>query len=174
MGTGARLRGALVVAEVALALVLLAGAGLLLRSFERLRAVELGFEPDGLLTARIELPVAVAEDPARRDALLDRVLERVEALPGVRSAGLISHLPLTFEGNSTYVLPEGWPQPKPGEEQQAFFRSVSPRYFETLGIPLLAGRSFDGRDRGTAPRTIMINQTLAKALWPRAIPWAAV
>jgi putative ABC transport system permease protein len=165
-GRRATTRDALVVVEVAAALVLLAGAGLMLKTLARLRAIDVGFRPDHLLTMRTSLPRAKYQEPARRVAFFERVIAGVEALPGVESAGYNSTLPFTATGNTEGYRVEGRERP-PGEPGDALLRVGTNRYLETLGVRLVEGRLPDGRDSESAPRVIVINETLAKRYWPR-------
>ena len=165
-----RARDLLVVAEIALALVLLAGAGLLIRSLVRVQRAELGFDPRHVL--RMGLPMTGAGDSAggEQAARYRRILERVAALPGVQSAALANNLlagprdpglPLTIEGRAAAA---------PGETPLAINRVVSPNYFETLGVPLRAGRDFNEWDRPGAPAVAIISRSLAERHWPGADP----
>jgi putative ABC transport system permease protein len=166
------LRTALVVGEIALTVVLLAGAGLLLRSYQAVLAVDPGFDADGLLLAETALAPSQYADPADRDAFYRRVLERVAALPGVESAGYTGYAPLMFEGGRAMVLVEGRPRPEGSEVTRslALNRGVSAGYFATLGVPLLSGRFLDERDTRDADRTVVINETMASHFWPDADP----
>jgi putative ABC transport system permease protein len=161
-----RLRAGLVVGEMAAALVLLVGAGLLMRSFANVRAIDPGFIPDSLLTLRMDLPQAKYGEPAKRKEFYRRVVERVEALPGVRRAGLITFLPLTFQGGTFAFLVEGRPVPPSGQEPYAVYRVVSPGLFGTMGIPLLRGRTFTDRDDERAPLAVIISDTMARRFFP--------
>jgi putative ABC transport system permease protein len=167
-----RLRNALVVAEIALTVVLLAGAGLLLRSYQAVLAVDPGFDADGLLLAETALAPAQYANPADRDAFYQRVLERVEALPGVESAGYTGYAPLMFGGGRAMVLVEGRPRPEGSEVTRslALNRGVSPGYFAALGVPLVSGRFIDERDTRSAERTVVINETMARRFWPDEDP----
>jgi putative ABC transport system permease protein len=167
-----RLRAALVAAEIALTVVLLAGAGLLLRSYVAVLSVDPGFDADGLLVAETVLPGSRYPDAADRDAFYRRVLENVRALPGVESAGYTSYAPLMFRGGRSLVLVEGRPRPEPSElvRNIASNRSASPGYLETLGVRLVRGRFLDERDtRGAAPVAV-INEAMAGRHWPNGDP----
>jgi putative ABC transport system permease protein len=157
-----RLRGLLVVAEVALAVVLLSGAGLLLRSFAALQQTDSGLRaPEQVLTARVALP---NDRYARADqviAFYQRALDRIKSLPGVRSAGAINFLPLAQWGMNGNIKLEGHPFP-PGQEPLAEFRCVAGNYFGTMGVPLLAGRLTDARDGAKASPSIVVNRALAR------------
>jgi putative ABC transport system permease protein len=174
-----RLRTTLVVAEIALTVVLLAGAGLLLRSYAAVLAVDLGFDADGLLVVDTPLSQARYGRPADRDAFYQRVLERVRTLPGVDSAGYTTFAPLVIDGGRSVTFLEGRPltmaeiqRLSPGEIQRliASNRGVSPGYLETLGVPLVSGRLIDVRDSRGAPGAAVINQTMARTFWPDADP----
>jgi putative ABC transport system permease protein len=167
-----RLRTALVVAEIALTVVLLAGAGLLLRSYAKVLAVDPGFDGDRLLVAGTLLPASRYPNPADRDAIFQRVLERVRELPGVESAGYANVAPLIVKGGSSVTFVEGRPRPAPGERGRtlASNRSVSPGYLEMLGVRLVSGRSIDARDTRSAPGAAVINETMARIHWPDEDP----
>jgi putative ABC transport system permease protein len=170
---GNRLRSLLVVAEVAISLVLLVGAGLLINSFLRLRGVDPGFRADNLLTMAVQLPQSKYPDGARRSAFYDEVLRRVESLPGVQSATVTNWIPLVRQGDSMGVSVEGTPDPAPGQGNRPAIvvRVVSPRYFETLGIQLLQGRPFDARtDRADTPNVVVISEAAARKFWPNQSP----
>ncbi|MCI0389445.1 MAG: ABC transporter permease [Acidobacteria bacterium] len=160
-----RLRNALVIAEVALALVLLIGAGLLMRSFLKLQQTDPGFKPDGVLTLSFSLPRARYSQPEKTFDLYQRLIERVSALPGVKSAGATSDLPWTgYDENSGFTI-EGKTFP-PNQEPTARYHFVTPTYFSTIGVPLQSGRWFDSRDIHLAPQVLLINQSLARRYWP--------
>ena len=165
-GGRSRLPSLLVGGEVALAVVLLVGASLLLRSFLHLRSGELGFDPDRVLTARILPPDYKYGDPGKLLALHDAVLERVRSLPGVESAGSVTFLPLSgWHGGRAFRL-EGEAPPAPGEEKDAEFRMIDPGYLAAMRIPLRAGRAFDERDRDEAPRVVLVNETFVRRFLP--------
>jgi putative ABC transport system permease protein len=166
-GASRRTRNTLVVAEMALALVLLVGAGLLLRSFIRLLHVEPGFRTAGVLTFQIYRP----EDPARQAPQLARLFERIgqrlRELPAAVAAGGISTLPLSGLEEKAGVYVEGWPVPQtPDEVRFAESQEVLPGTFEALGIPLLRGRLLDSRDTAGAPLAAVIDETMASTFWP--------
>ncbi|MEJ7617808.1 MAG: FtsX-like permease family protein [Pyrinomonadaceae bacterium] len=159
-----RLRNALVIAQVALGLVLLAGAGLLLRSFWNILAINPGFDSTGVLTAGVSLSFTdyPNNDPPRRQAFYQEALERLSALPGVESVGAISHLPL---GNRTMQLKfsvDGEPRAAAHNEALADFRVVTPTLFETLRIPLKAGRVFTEHDTAQSPLVYLVNESFAR------------
>jgi putative ABC transport system permease protein len=151
-----RLRDSLVVAEVALALLLLIGAGLLIRSLERLQQVHPGFNPKNLLTMDISLPDSKYSDPHRQVAFFEQLLRHIETLPGVQSAGAVNPynvLSFTVEGRTPSTR---------SEQLTGKVRWATPHYFRTMGIPLLKGRGFTERDNEKAPKVILINQTMAR------------
>lgn len=158
-----RTRSALVVAEVGLSLVLLVGAGLLVKSFARLMDVNPGFAPDHLLTFNLALPPST--DPARQLAFYQQVLERLQALPGVQSVGAVSRLPLAG-GNSSRSFNV------PGGEKgyDADIRVSTPAYFRTMGIPLLKGRSFNESDLGSSLNLAVVNDAFARTVFPGQDP----
>ena len=164
-----RLRGALVISEVAVTVLLLVGAGLLIRSFNRLSTVSPGFTTDHILIA--DIPVAAsAYPPAQRMAFFDSVIERAAALPGVRSAGAASELPVSVAGSIIHFNIQGRP-PKSSEEWiMANYRNVSPGYFNTLGMRLIQGRLFTDADRESAPAVVVINETMARTFFPGESP----
>ena len=168
--SGRYVRRVLVVAEVALAVVLLVGAGLLIRSFQRLRQVDPGFKGDNLLTMRMVLPFSKYSKPEQRRAFYDELLRRVDELPGVESAGMITFLPLSFSGMNFSFSVEGRSAPGDMELPLAVYRVVSPDYFRAMTIPLQRGRVFDSRDTADAPPVIVVNRRLAEQFWPGADP----
>jgi putative ABC transport system permease protein len=165
-----RLRNGLVVAEVALALVLLTGAGLLLKSFVRLENVNPGFNPKNVLTAEISLPALRYPDNQSQVGFFTELERRVSHLPGVSSAGLTLVLPMSGTNTDSSFGIEGRPSddahPSPDEE----LRLVSPDYFKTVQIPLLQGRFFTAADKAEAPYVVLINQALAERYWPNEQP----
>ena len=165
-----RLRGALVIAQMSLAIVLLVGAGLLVRSLRRLIAVDPGFDPVNLSAVTITLPPPAYPDSLRRVAFYERLLERVRTMPGVQSAGIISWLPMTPSNASTTLTVVGRPEPAPGQASAAAIRLVDPGYFAAMRIPLKRGRSLAPSDRiGSAPVAV-ISEAMARKLWPGEDP----
>lgn len=155
----------LVAGEIALCLILLIGSGLLIESFVKLRRGDPGFRSDHVLT--LGIPMAQTENPdfVRRSDFVQTILERVRALPGVRSAGFTSLLPLTWKtGMAAGFLPEGVASPE--ISYAALDGVVSPGYFETMRVPLVRGRLFDERDGPDAPSVAIVNQTMARKFWP--------
>ncbi len=167
---GQRVRRVLVAGELALSLVLLAGAGLLLKSFVRLLQVDSGFRAENVLTMRIVLPGAKYPNQPMWAAFYQSLLERVRALPGVESAGLASALPLTTIGGSGTIAVETQAVPDDKRFPEADQRPVTPGYFETLGFKLLRGRFLDDRDTAASQPVVVIDDTLAAAFWPDADP----
>jgi putative ABC transport system permease protein len=164
-----RVRAGLVVAEVALALVLLACAGLLVRSLERLLAVNPGFDPDNLVT--LELDASGSRyDSATVYQFYREVSDRVGALPGVKSVGATTQLPLSGDFDSWGVHVESHPNVNPEEDESGFRFAVTPRYLETMGIPLLRGRSLTEADNAHSPPVVLINQAMARELFPGQDP----
>jgi putative ABC transport system permease protein len=167
----ARVRAVLIVSEVALALVLLVGAGLLVRSFFKLRNVSPGYDPENVLTLDIPLPGTRYKEDAQLTAFYQRLIERVKALPGVEAVGAVSHLPLTGAEELDGFEVEGRPRIDAGENAQtADFRVVSPDYFGTMKIPLVRGRYFTERDTADTPGVIIIDETLAQRFFPGEDP----
>jgi putative ABC transport system permease protein len=179
-GPGAsRLGGALVVAEVALAMAVLVGAGLFGRSFLRLQAMDPGFAPEQVLTAQVTLPPELAAGgPEDRRAAWSRTLGRLEAelaaVPGVEGAGFVLELPLDADRQGTTVALEGREAPAPGEEAQANFTFVTPGYLRAMGVPLLAGRGFEDRDRDGSEPVVLVNRAFVRRLLPEAVLDGAV
>jgi putative ABC transport system permease protein len=166
-GVGVRsARGMLVLAEVALAFMLLVGATLLLRSFQRLQQVEPGFRSDGLFTATLVLPRARYADSVQQAAFADRLLQRIRALPGVRAGALSSDLPLGGTLPYWSFSVAGLEEPPPGAVQDAAVFMTSPGYFETVEIPVLAGTIYREEHRLEGPKVAVVSQALARRYWP--------
>jgi predicted permease len=165
-----RMRGVLAIAEVSLALILLVGAGLMMKSLYRLLSVDPGFRPDRVLTMEMSLRTAqYAKDPARMN-FWQQVLAGVRALPGVEGAALGTDVPLTDNHSRTDITLEGMALPKPGSFPHPDVHRVSPGYASTLGIPLQRGREFTEADTETAPQVAMINTTLAQRFFAHEDP----
>jgi putative ABC transport system permease protein len=163
-GAAARLRSALVLGEVAVALVLLVGTGLLIRSFGKLNAVDVGFDTSGVLTYRVLFPRAKYPDAEQLPAVYARVLENARAIPGVQAAALSGDLPMMGAGYITFAV-EGRPPTADGpnaapEDLQPFY--VTPAYFRALGVPLRRGRLFGEADAPGAPRVALINEEMER------------
>ncbi|AFE09299.1 ABC transporter permease [Corallococcus coralloides DSM 2259] len=161
-----RLRAALVVAQVSLALVLLVGAGLFVRSFLALQRVDAGFAPDGVLTGQLALPKVQYPDPAKQAAFLQALLPRLQALPGVESAGLTNLLPLGGSADRSFDI-EGRPR-QPGAQWKAVeFRAATPGYLNALRVHLRQGRLLEDSDGPGAPWVVVINRSFADLFWPK-------
>lgn len=173
-----RLRSALVVSQVALALVLLVGAGLLLRSLQRLQSVDPGFDPARLVTFNLTPPMSRYGDIPKRTRLFEDVLTRVAALPGVTAVGATSELPFGMGSVFHNFVIDGRPPLDPGSEPEIYSRSVSPSYLRTLGLPVLRGRALSEDDRAESPRVAVINEAAARRHFAgedpigRRIAWA--
>ena len=163
-------RTVLMASEFSLALVLLVGAGLMVRSFLALQAVDPGFVPRGVLTLRVSVSGTPESSSARRTAFYRAVLERLRNLPGVESASAINHLPLAGDIWGWPFRIDGRPVPPPGDAPTAAYRVVLPGYFRTMGLPLLAGRDFTDQDRRDAPGVVIVNQFTAARHWPGENP----
>jgi putative ABC transport system permease protein len=160
-----RLNGVLVAAQFALCLVLLIGAGLLLKSFQRLHSVSPGFQPENVLSMQLDLPAGKYRDAERSVQFYDSLLERVGSLPGIRSASVVSLLPFSDGRTSDGFIVEGH-DPNSGDvPPNAQDRVVSPGYFQTLGIPLLRGRDFLASDRADSPPVAIVDETQARRYW---------
>lgn len=164
-----RLRGSLVVCEIALSLVLLIGAGLMIRSFARLLAVDPGFNPTNVLQAFVSLPSTKYPDARRQAAFFDALLERTRNLAGVIAIGAVSDLPL-LGGNSTVFDVEGRAPAQPGQRSLIDYRAASADYFSAMGMRLVKGRAFSARDTADAPGVVIINETTAARFFPNEDP----
>jgi putative ABC transport system permease protein len=165
-----RLRGALVAMEIALAMLLLVGSGLLLRSFSRLQEVPPGFQPDHLFVADIPLSQTAYAKPQDRYQFFDRLVERAKTLPGVRSAAAASFLPVSGGGSVIHFNITGRPPKSPHEFVAAGYRTITPNYLETLGVPLLQGRLFTYADNDKSPAVVVINKTMVSTFFPNENP----
>jgi putative ABC transport system permease protein len=157
-----RIRGTLVATEIALATLLLAGSGLLLRSVSRLQDITPGFLPDHLLVADVPLSQNTYAKPVQRYEFFDRLVERAKALPGVNSAGAATFLPVSGGGSIIHFNIQGRPPKTPHDFTAAGYRAVTPNYLETLKVPLLQGRLFTAADNDKAPAVVVINATMAR------------
>jgi putative ABC transport system permease protein len=165
-----RVRSGLVVAQVALALLLLLGAGLTLKSFRNAQNASLGFNPENVLVADVLLPKARYDTDEKVARFNDRLIERIRALPGVEAAALGSNIPFdNNEWDSSFHL-TGTPPYPPGERPEAEVNHVTPDYFRVMGMPLLRGRAFTGDDRAGRPRSVIIDETLAQKYFPGKDP----
>jgi putative ABC transport system permease protein len=167
---GNRTRRAFVVVEVALALVLLAGAGLLVRSFSKLLQVDTGFDQARVVTMNVSLPGSRYGEAAKRVQFYERLFARLATLPGVESVGAISSLPLSGPGAATALEIVGRPRPPAGQDHVTDVRVVGKDYFASMRIPLISGRLFDPADKGDATNRVVINEALARRHWPNEDP----
>ncbi len=170
-GSGsARLRSALVIAEIAVALILLVASGLLLRSFAQLRAVDLGLRTDHTLTAQYGLPHGQYPTQGAVDAFNDRLFAQLGSLPGVQAVGITTQLPATGQQSSTSFYAEGYTPPQGAGLISCWESSITPGYLQAAGIPLLRGRNFTHADRAGSPLVALVNRTLANRYWPGQDP----
>ncbi|HEX2188842.1 MAG TPA: ABC transporter permease [Longimicrobiaceae bacterium] len=167
---GNRLRSGMVVAQLALSVVLLAGAGLLAKSFARLMAVDPGFRTEGALAFEVVLPSSAYESDAQVDAFYGQLTEGLRGLPGVRSVGAAVSLPLTGFGMGSAFSVEGRAPARPGDGQEIQVRAATPDFFRTLGIPLVRGRLFSAEDRAGAPPVVLLNRAAARRFFPAEDP----
>jgi putative ABC transport system permease protein len=166
-----RLRSLFVIAEVALALMLLVSAGLLVKSFGRLQSIDTGFNKDNLLTMVVPLPTGKYKEEKQQVAFFRQALERIRALPGVRSVGMVNFLPLYGGlGSATGFTIEGRPRPAPGEEPGTNVRVSDEGYFSTMGIPVLRGRNFTESEVSEQRHVIIISESLARRYFPGEDP----
>lgn len=164
-----QLRSLLVVGQVALSLLLLIGAGLLLRSFARLLHTNPGFDVRNVLTMNVSLPTVKYSKPEQQIAFFDEVLRRVSALPGVRHAAVSAALPLSAK-RITPMLPEGQPNVPLGQRPFLDIEAVSPQWFDTMRVPLRRGRGFTAADNAQAPKVVIVNETFVLRFWPGQNP----
>ena len=169
-GAHARLRSALVVAETAVAMILLTASGLLLRSFEKLRDVDLGFRIDHMLTASYNLPQQRYSTQASIDAFNERLLEKLRQLPGVEAAGITSLLPASGNNSNSAFVAKGYAAPKGAPLSLAWPSELMGDYLRAAGIPLLRGRDFNDADNARSPLVAIVNRTLAEHFWPGRDP----
>jgi putative ABC transport system permease protein len=165
-----RARAGLVIAEIAVTIVLTIGAALLIRSFARLQQVSPGFDADRALAVELPLSGAKYNDDTLRTSVVDRLLERISSLPGVRAAAVTTMLPMSGGGATIHFNIKGRPPAGPDQYTMGGYRAVSGQYFQTLGIPLKRGRLLDARDREGTPRVIVINETMARQHFPHGDP----
>jgi len=161
-----RLRSALVICETAFSLLLIAAAGLLLRSFAEILKVDPGFRPDGVLTMRVALPDAVYSKPEQVRGFYSELLDRVQKLPGVQAAGAVSALPLSGQGSSGTTTIDTQSVRLENTTPEADQRVVTPDYFKAMGISLVRGRTFEARDSDTAAPVVVVDESLAQTYWP--------
>jgi predicted permease len=165
-----RLRSFLVASEFGLALVLLIGAGLMIRSFFSLQRVDPGFNPHNVLSLVVSIAGSKEADPGRRRIFYEQLLERVRTLSGVQAAAGINHLPLAGDLWNWPFIIEGRPKPRPGESPGAVYRMVTPGYFETMRLPLVQGRDISANDHTNAPGVVIINERAAREYWSGVDP----
>jgi len=169
-GGHARLRSILVISELAVALVLLTASGLLLRSFQKMRSVDLGFRTDHVLTAFFGLPHREYSSQAAVDAFDTAMMTRLQQLPGVQAVGVTDLLPISGGNDSNAFVPEGYVQPQGAGLNLAWASHVMGNYFAAAGIPLVRGRTFTDADRIDSPLVLIVNRTLAERYWPGQDP----
>jgi len=164
-----RFRSALVISEMALALVLLSGAGLMIKSFVLLAEVNSGLHPENVLTVGLSLYRSTSSHTATRAVLFQQILTQAATLPGVKSAAVVADVPLTNNEDSLGFSIEGVPD-RPGRGRECRFNIVGPGYFRTLGIPVIAGRDITEGDAGAAPGVVLVNQAWVRSFWPQGNP----
>jgi predicted permease len=167
---GNRIRGLLVIAEVAVSFILLIGAGLLINSFLHLRNLDPGFRTDHLLTMKVDLSELKYPDGERRSVFFDEVLRSVRALPGVQSVAVAGNLPFTYNGDSMGIAVEGIPDSPPDQWPDVIYRAVGPGYFSTMGIPMIRGRDFTDQDKVDSKSVVVISEKTAQHYWPGQDP----
>jgi predicted permease len=169
-GAHARLRSALVVSEIAIALVLLTASGLLLRSFEKMRSVDLGYKPEHVTTAAYSLPRKQYATQPSVNSFNNELVRRLRQLPGVEAVGLTSNLPASGNNNNQAVVAEGYVDPKPGNVNLATTSQLIGDYFRTMGTPLLQGRTFTDADLADRQLVVIVNRKFAEHYWPNQSP----
>ena len=158
------------VAQVALSLLLLVSASLLIRSFDKLLNVDVGFRPERLLSLEYRLPRTKYREPQAQWNFHHQVMDRIQEVPGVQSVSLVRGLPFSGNGGTAaIVLPDREP-PARGMEPEVMFNTAMPNYFETMGIPFIKGRLFGNQDQINTPPVLIINQTMAQRFWPNQDP----
>ena len=165
-----RVRSVFVVAQVALSLMLLVSAGLLIRSFNRLLQVDVGFKPQQLLSLEYRLPRNKYSTPEAQFAFHKSVVDQVQQIPGVTSVSLVRGLPFSGNGGTITITLMDREQPPKGQEPEVLLNTVMPNYFETMGIPLISGRPFSDSDQVKTPTVLIISQMMAQRFWPGADP----
>jgi putative ABC transport system permease protein len=168
--SGGRTRSALVIAEVAVSLLLLIGAGLMIRTLRLLREVDPGIDPHNVLTMSVAVPFTKYDSPAPEIGFFDRVLQRVRTLPGVESAGVIDDLPLSGQGSNQPIAIAGRPVLPMAEQPEVAVRVISPGYLRAMRIPLLRGREIGDDDTADRPAAVVISQSMAQRIWPNEDP----
>ena len=165
-----RLRSLLVVSEFALALMLLIGAGLMIRTFAAIEAVDPGFNPHNVISMIVSVAGSKEQDGGRRELFYRQLIERVRSLPGVQAAGGINHLPLVGDLWGWHFAIEGRSKPRPGEAPGAIYRMVTPGYFTAMRLPIVRGRDITDADNATAPGVVIMNEQAARQYWPGEDP----
>jgi len=160
-----RLRSTLVVAQVALSLVLLIAAGLVVRSLQHVQVMSPGFNPENVVSLTMVLSLQ-GYDEAKAKQFQQQIIERVSNLPGIKAAAITSRLPLSLANSDSYIFIEGAPPARGAQAPYALYSSVTPGYFQTMEIPLIAGRVFTERDREGTTKIVIINETFARRFWP--------
>ena len=168
--TSRRVRNFLIISEVALAFALMIAAGLLIKSFRQLRQINLGFDPDRVLTLRVQLPPYKYKEDHQRIGFYNQTLQRIGSLPGVESVGVSNYLPLSGWYNTLPIVIEGQPPAPAGQEPEIDHRVVSPGYFSTMKVPLIKGRYFTDADNETSMQAIIVNDAMARRYWPGEDP----
>jgi len=163
---GFEMRGVFVVVQLALSIVLLVGAGLLTRTLVKLQHVDLGFDPSNLLTLEFRLPATKYSKPRQISDFFTRAIAEIRAVPGVRSAALVRAVPLSGNSDARAYTVAGGTKPETGEAPILQLNTVSPDYFRTIGLPLVAGRDVNEHDDADAPPVVVVNETLARREWP--------
>ena len=166
-GRRSRLRSGLVVAQIALSLVLLIGAGLVVRTLQQLQTMNPGFDPRNALTMSFDLGLQ-GYDQARGEQFYQQIVERVQAIPGVRSVAVTSYVPLSLNFNSSTIFVEGQPTERGANAPSAMVASVGPKYFETMATPLVQGREFTDQDKQKSESVAIVNETFVRRLIPDA------
>src|SRR5262245_30197259 len=168
---GKSLRSIFIIAQVALVMLLLTGAGLMIKSFLRLQATQIGFDPRNLLTMRLLLPFPAYFDLQKRTAFFEQALQQIEFIPGVRSVTAVNFLPFGGERASPFFMIEGRHSPQAVDKPRADLRIVSSNYFKTIGIPMVLGREFTKREiSDTEAKVVIINETMSRRFWPNESP----
>jgi putative ABC transport system permease protein len=169
-GRSHRLRNLFVIAEIAMALVLLIGSGLLIKSFARLQSVNPGFNPKNMLTVRVSLPFAKYRGEGKSEQFFRDALARIRQIPGVRSASAVNFLPFSGPGAATSFSVVGRPAPAPGEEPTVDSRVCDADYFQTMGISLIKGRTFNEREQTVTSHVVIINESMVREMFPDQDP----
>ena len=169
-GAHHRLRHALIVGEVAFAVILLTGAGLFLRGLQRFENLDYGWRPDGLLTGQLNLINSRYETPAQRRTFYEQFDARLRSIPGVQHVAISNSIPVSGFNSSGPVYVEGQPEPEPGKAPEVSYDQVSAGYFETLGMRLISGRTFQSTDVRGNTEVVVVNDTMARRLWPNESP----